>query len=129
MVNIYNKKMKHVLIVVFAFCVLSTTSIAQQKNGSTAEVASIKPALKKKPSTTSKLYLLSTGDKTSEITKEDFKKIKKKDIEYVKELKDPVLLSMYGDKAKSGVVLVQMKQSPNEKKKKMRQDSSQKSGT
>lgn len=117
--------MKYLSIVVLALCA-STISFAQQ-TVPTPEIASAKTPVKKPSAALSRLYLLSNGDNTSEISQADFKKIKKKDIEYVKVLQDPVLLSMYGDKAKSGVILVQMKQSPGEKKQKHRQDSSRKS--
>lgn len=115
--------MKYLLIVGLAFCV-ATISFAQQRgavevasSGAPAKKASIRPTV---------LYLLSQGDKTAEISREEYRKIKKKDIEYTKVIKDPALLSMYGDKAKSGVVLIQMRQSLDEKKKKQRQDSSRK---
>ncbi len=117
--------MKYLLIVGLAFC-SATVSLAQQA-ATTPEIASAKTPVKKASSTPSAvLYLLSKNDMTSEISKAEFKKLKKKDIEYVKVLKDPVLLSMYGEKAKKGVILVQMKQNPNDKKKKSRQDSSRK---
>jgi hypothetical protein len=115
--------MKYLLIVALAFGI-ATISFGQQTK-STDIVAAGTPA-KKVSTRSSVLYLLSHDDKTTEISKEEFKKIKKKDIEYTKVLKDPALLSMYGDKAKSGVVLVQMKQSADEKKKKGRQNSSRK---
>ena len=115
--------MKYLLIVGLAFGI-ATISFGQQTK-STDIVAAGTPT-KKVAMRSSVLYLLSHDDKTTEISKEEFKKIKKKDIEYTKVLKDPALLSMYGDKAKSGVVLVQMKQSPDEKKKKGRQNSSRK---
>lgn len=121
--------MKYLILGVIALCASASVSIAQKKGAQSAEIASTKPVAKKGTSSASKLYLLSNGDKTSQITREDFKKIKKKDIEYVKELKDPVLLSMYGDKAKSGVILVQMKHNGDDKKRKARQDSSKKSGS
>jgi hypothetical protein len=113
--------MKYLLIVGLAFCI-ATVSFGQQKGS--GEVASTKTPAKKTSLSPTVLYLLSKGDKTTEISKEEFRKLKKKDIEYTKMIKDPALLSMYGDKAKSGVVLVQMKQGPNEKKKKVRSDSS-----
>ncbi len=117
--------MKYLLIVGLALC-SATVSLAQQA-ATTPEIASAKTAVKKASSTPSAvLYLLSKNDKTSEISKAEFKKLKKKDIEYVKVLKDPVLLSMYVEKAKKGVIMVQMKQNPNDKKKKSRQDSSHK---
>jgi hypothetical protein len=116
-----NKIMKYLLIASLAFSI-TTISFAQQK----IEVASTKTPAKKTSLSPTVLYLLSKGDKTTEISKEEFRKIKKKDIEYTKMIKDPALLSMYGDKAKSGVVLVQLKQGPNEKKKKERSDSSRK---
>lgn len=113
--------MKYLLSVGLAFCI-ATISFGQQHGA--GEVASTKTPAKKASLSPTVLYLLSKGDKTTEISKEEFRKIKKKDIEYTKMIKDPALLSMYGDKAKSGVVLVQMKQGPNEKKKKARSDSS-----
>jgi hypothetical protein len=115
--------MKYLLIVGLAFGT-ATISFGQQTNS--ADIASAGTPAKKVSTRSSVLYLLSHDDKTTEISKEEFKKIKKKDIEYTKLLKDPALLSMYGDKAKSGVVLVQMKQSADEKKKKGRQNSSRK---
>ncbi|HZI25732.1 MAG TPA: hypothetical protein VFD46_11665 [Chryseolinea sp.] len=115
--------MKYLLIVALAFGT-ATISFGQQTRS--ADIASAGTPAKKVSMRSSVLYLLSQDDKTTEISKEEFKKIKKKDIEYTKVLKDPALLSMYGDKAKSGVVLVQMKQSADEKKKKGRQNSSRK---
>jgi hypothetical protein len=115
--------MKYLLIVGLAF---GTATISFGQQTSSAEIASAGTPAKKVSMRSSVLYLLSRGDKTTEISNEEFKKIKKKDIEYTKVLKDPALLSMYGDKAKSGVILVQMKQSADEKKRKGRQHSSRK---
>src|SRR5688572_12160251 len=115
--------MKYLLIVGLAFGT-ATISFGQQTRS--ADIASAGTPAKKVSMRSSVLYLLSHDGKTTEISNEEFKKIKKKDIEYTKVLKDPALLSMYGDKAKSGVVLVQMKQSADEKKRKARQDSSRK---
>ena len=113
--------MKFLVIFGLAIC-FATISFGQQKGAD--EVASTGTPVKKASLGPSVLYLLSKGDKTTEITKEEFRSIKKKDIEYTKVIKDPALLSMYGDKAKSGVVLVHIKQSPDDKKKKARADSS-----
>lgn len=113
--------MKCILIVGLVFS-LATVSLGQQKNS--GEVASAATPAKKASLGPTVLYLLSTEDKTTEITKDEFRRIKKKDIEYTKMIKDPALLSMYGDKAKSGVILVQLKQSGEDKKKKARPDSS-----
>jgi hypothetical protein len=115
--------MKYLLIVGLA---LGTATISFGQQTRSADLASAGTPAKKVSMRSSVLYLLSHDDKTTEISKEEFKKIKKKDIEYTKLLKDPALLSMYGDKAKGGVVLVQMKQSPDEKKRKGRQNSSRK---
>ena len=115
--------MKYLLIVGLAF---GTATISFGQRTSAADIASTRTPAKKASMSLSVLYLLSHDHKTMEISKEEFKKIKKKDIEYTKVIKDPALLSMYGDKAKSGVVLVQMKQSADEKKRKARQDSSRK---
>jgi hypothetical protein len=120
--------MKKILVVILAFCATITISQAQQAAANTPEMASTKVTVKKKAPAASKLYLLSNGNETKQITQQDFKKIHKKDIEYVRELTDPVLLSMYGDKATSGVVLVQLKNSPDEKKRRARHDSARKSG-
>lgn len=119
--------MKNILVVILVCCTTITISQAQQSAAISTEMASTKATVKKKAPAASKLYLLSNGDETKQITQQDFKKINKKDIEYVKELTDPVLLSMYGDKAKSGVFLVQLKHSPDEKKRRARQDSARKS--
>ena len=100
---------------------VTTVLYAQQK--ATAEVASAGTPANKASVGSTVLYLLSQGNQTTEISKEEFRKIKKKDIEYTKMIKDPALLSMYGDKAKSGVVLIHMKQSGDDKKKKSRGDS------
>ena len=115
--------MKYLLIVGLAF---GTATISFGQPTKAADIASARTPAKKVSTHSSVLYLLSHDDKTTEISKEEFKKLKKKDIEYTKLLKDPALLSMYGDKAKSGVVLIQMKQSPDEKKRKGRQNSSRK---
>lgn len=112
--------MKYFLIVGLSFCIATVS--AQQK--SNAEVASTATPAKKTSTGSTVLYLLAQGDQTSEISREEFRKIKKKDIEYTKMIKDPVLLSMYGDKAKGGVVLIHMKQTADDKKKKERADSS-----
>ena len=117
-----------ILFVLILACATITVTQAQQSAANSPEMASTKPAVKKRAPAASKLYLLSNGDETKQITQQDFRKIQKKDIEYVKVLTDPVLLSMYGDKAKSGVVLVQLKNSPEQKKRKARQDSARKSG-
>ena len=109
--------MKYLLIVALAFGT-ATISFGQQTRS--GDIASAGTPAKKVSMRSSVLYLLSKGDKTTEISNEEFKKIKKKDIEYTKVLKDPALLSMYGDKAKGGVVLVQMKQTAEEKKRKAR---------
>jgi hypothetical protein len=114
--------MKYSLVIVLSFFV-TTILFAQKKNGT--EVASTAtPAKKASMGGSTVLYLLSQGDQTTEITKEEFRKLKKKDIEYTKMIKDPALLSMYGDKAKSGVVLIHMKQTADDKKNKARSDSS-----
>jgi hypothetical protein len=113
--------MKYLLILGLSFCA-ATVSFGQQKTS--VEVASTKTPAKKTSLRPTVLYLLSKGDKTTEISKEEYRQIKKKDIEYTKMIKDPALLSMYGDKAKGGVVLVQMKQGPDDKKKRARLDSS-----
>ena len=115
--------MKYLLIVGLAF---STAAISFGQQTGSADIASAGTPAKKVSMRSSVLYLLSHDDKTTEISNEEFKKIKKKDIEYTKVLKDPALLSMYGDKAKSGVVLVQMKQSGDETKRKARKHSSRK---
>ncbi len=115
--------MKYLLIVGLAF---GTATISFGQQTSAADIASAGTPAEKASIRLSVLYLLSHDHKTTEISKEEFKKIKKKDIEYTKVIKDPALLSMYGDKAKSGVVLVQMKQSADEKKRKARRDSSRK---
>ena len=114
--------MKYLLIVGLAFWT-ATISFGQQKSAD--DIASSRTPTEKASMSLS-VYLLSHGDKTTEISKDEFKKIKKKDIEYTKVLTDPALLSMYGDKARSGVVLVHLKQSADEKKRKARQDSSRK---
>ena len=113
--------MKYLLMIGLTFFA-TTILFAQQKNK--AEVASTGTPAKKTSAGSAVLYLLAQGDQTTEISKEEFRKIKKKDIEYTKMIKDPALLSMYGDKAKSGVVLIHMKQSGDDKKKKSRTDSS-----
>ena len=113
--------MKYLLIVGLALCT-ATISFGQQKGA--VEVASTGTPAKKASIGPAVLYLLSQGNKTTEISKEEFRKIKKKDIEYTKMIKDPALLSMYGDKAKSGVVLIQIKQIGDDKKKKTGADSS-----
>ena len=115
--------MKYLLIVGLAF---GTVTISFGQQTTSAYTASAGTPAKKVSTRSSVLYLLSQGGKTTEVSKEELKKIKKKDIEYTKVLKDPALLSMYGDKAKNGVVLVQMKQGADEKKRKARQDTSRK---
>lgn len=113
--------MKYLLIVGLSFCA-ATVSFGQQKTS--IKVVSTGTPTKKTSVHPTVLYLLSKGDKTTEISKEEYRQIKKKDIEYTKMIKDPALLSMYGDKAKSGVVLIQMKHGPDDKKKRARLDSS-----
>jgi hypothetical protein len=109
---------------ILVFCAaLSFCTISFGQNANSAEIASAETPKKQPSSKGARLYLLSNGDKTSEISVAEFKKLKKTDIEYVRVLKDPVLLSMYGDKAKSGVILVQLKNSTDEKKRKQRKDS------
>ena len=112
--------MKYLLTIVITFFVTSLLFAQQKTNG---EVAATATPAKKASMTSTVLYLLAQGDQTTEISKEEFRRLKKKDIEYTKMIKDPVLLSMYGDKAKSGVVLIHMKQSGDDKKKKSRADS------
>lgn len=104
------------LIVLLLTCLCTFTFAQKQQKQNSAEVASVKKP-GKKTSSGLQLYLLSTGDKTQEISKSEFDKISKEQIEYVRVLKDAALISMYGDKGKNGVVLVVMKSSASGKKK------------
>src|SRR5687768_10637452 len=107
--------MKYLIVLLFA-C-FGTLSYAQkQQKQAPSEVASTKKAVKK-ISNGDQLYLLSVDNKTQEISKAEFDKIDKDQIEYVKVLKDAGLISMYGEKGKNGVVLVVMKNNTTIKKK------------
>ena len=110
--------MKYILLLVFAFC--ACTFAFAQKKAKNSEVASLSTTAKK-VSNSGRLYLLSTKQKTSEITKAEFDTLEKKDIEYVKVLKDPALISMYGAKGKKGVVLIVMKGNQQKKRNRNRQ--------
>jgi hypothetical protein len=99
---------------------LCTFSFAQKQDKiNSSEVASVKKSKKKKTGD-EQLYLLSRGNKTQEITKAEFEKIEKDSIEYVRVLKDPAIVDMYGEKAKNGVVLVVLKSNGGSKKQKQR---------
>lgn len=107
--------MKYLIVLLFSF--VCTCSIAQkQQKQNSPEIASVKKPVKK-VSRGEQLYLLSNGSKTEEISKADFDKIAKDQIEYTRVLKDAALISMYGDKGKNGVVLVVMKSAASGKKK------------
>ncbi|HKZ38912.1 MAG TPA: hypothetical protein VJ184_14720 [Chryseolinea sp.] len=110
--------MKYLLLLVFASCAC-TFAIAQKKIKTTQE-GSVKAPVKN-VSNNERLYLLSTKQKTTEITKAEFNSLNKKDIDYVKVIKDPALISMYGGKGKKGVVLIVMKGNQERKKNKNRQ--------
>jgi hypothetical protein len=104
-------------LIVLLFVGLGTLTYAQkQQKQAPSEVASTKKAVKK-VSHGDQLYLLSVDNKTQEISKAEFDKIDKDQIEYVKVLKDAGLISMYGEKGKNGVVLVVMKNNTAIKKK------------
>jgi hypothetical protein len=107
--------MKYLIVLLFACLCTSSFAQRQQKQNS-SEVASAKKSVKK-VSSGDQLYLLSTGNKTHEISKAEADKIDKDQIDYVKVLKDPALISMYGEKGKNGVVLILMKSTAPLKKK------------
>jgi hypothetical protein len=110
--------MKYILLLIFASCVC-TFATAQKKVNASPE-GSVKAPVKA-VSNNERLYLLSTKQKTSEITKAEFDNLNKKDIDYVKVIKDPALISMYGGKGKKGVVLIVMKGNQERKRSKNRQ--------
>jgi hypothetical protein len=107
--------MKYLIVLLFA-CVCTCSIAQKQQKQNSAEVASVKKPIIK-VSSGDQLYLLSTGNKTQEISKADFEKIAKDQIEYTRVLKDAALISMYGDKGKNGVVLVVLKSTASGKKK------------
>jgi hypothetical protein len=105
----------------FLLTCLCTFSFAQKQSKiNSSEVASVKKS-RKKDTGDEQLYLLCTGSKTQEITKAEFEKIEKDQIEYVRVLKDAAITDMYGDKGKNGVVLVVLKSNSGNKKPKQRQ--------
>jgi len=110
--------MKYILLLIFASCAC-TLAIAQKKV-KTSQEGTVKAPVKT-VSNSDRLYLLSSKQKTSEITKEEFNNLNKKDIDYVKVIKDPALISMYGGKGKKGVVLIVMKGNQEKKRTKQRQ--------
>ncbi len=110
--------MKYLTIIVLTICACSS-SFAQKKIKNSEEGAVKAPV--KTVSNSERLYLLSTNQTTSEITKAEFDNLNKKDIDYVKVLKDPALISMYGGKGKRGVVLIVMKGNQEKKRNKNRQ--------
>ncbi len=110
--------MKYLLVLVLTSCAF--TVAFSQKKTKTSDAVSVK-APAKTVSNSERLYLLSTKEKTSEITKAEYNSLNKKDIDYVKVLKDPALISMYGGKGKKGVVLIVMKGNQEKKKNKHRQ--------
>ena len=106
-------------IVLLLTCLCTFSFAQKQDKSNSSDVASFKKVAKNADD--EQLYLLSSGNKTQEISKAEFEKIAKDQIEYVRELKDPALISMYGDKGKNGVVLVVLKSNAVSKKPKQRQ--------
>ncbi len=55
------------------------------------------------------LYIVSSMKTAKIVTKDQFEKISREDIDYIKVINDPQSLNIYGDKARHGVVLVVLK--------------------
>jgi hypothetical protein len=110
--------MKYLLILVLTSCAF--TVAFSQKKTKTSDPSTHKAPVKTVASS-DRLYLLSVKQNTSEITKAEYNNLNKNDIEYVKVIKDPALISMYGGKGKKGVVLIVMKGTNEKKRSKHRQ--------
>lgn len=96
------RKMKYLLIV--GILIGSCSLGLAQGNIDNSEVTAALDVAANEP-----LYIVSSMKTAKIVTKDQFEKISREDIDYIKVINDPQSLNIYGDKARHGVVLVVLK--------------------